>query len=146
MLLSLWLPFTPMALLASKGALTTIVSPEIATTYPNRSFAPVFEALRYACWLQFVPRRTKTYAAPESVALLLAWFPLIPIALLSSCSAPTTMGSPDTATGPNTSFAPVLEALRYACCAGDCPHKADDTVRIATGTMANVAKSFVIIK
>ena len=32
--------------LASSGAPTTIVSPEIATAHPNWSFAPAFDALR----------------------------------------------------------------------------------------------------
>ena len=59
------------------------------------------------------PSRTKTYPAPDRKALLSAWFPLTPAALLSSRSAPTTTVSPDTATEwPNKSPAPVLDALR----------------------------------
>ena len=45
-LLSARLPSTPVALLSSRGAPTTRVSPETATEMPNRSLPPVLEALR----------------------------------------------------------------------------------------------------
>src|SRR6266540_2371299 len=93
-----WLPLTPVALLASPSAVTTTVLPKTATLQPNQSIDPVLEALRYACWLQLVPSRTKTYAAPESVALLFVWFPSTPVALLFSKGAPITIVSPAIAT------------------------------------------------
>ena len=88
----------PVAALSSRKAPTTTVSPEAATSQPNRSSVPVFEALSEACGLQSVPTRTKTYAAPESGRLLSAILPFTPVAALSSRHAPTMTVSPDTAT------------------------------------------------
>src|SRR5262245_29930891 len=45
------------------------------------------------------------------VQLLSFWFPLIPVAQLSSQTAPTTSVSPATATAPNPSKASVLDAF-----------------------------------
>src|SRR6185295_2210048 len=59
-LLSLPLPFTPVALLLSPCAPATTVSPEIAIASPNKSPDPVFEALRYACCVHVVPLRANT--------------------------------------------------------------------------------------
>src|ERR1043165_4543824 len=104
------------ASLSSSNAPTTTVSPDTATDQPNTSPASVLLALRYACCAQFVPVRTKTYAAPAEDMLLSLWLPLTPVALLLSNGAPTTTVSPDIATEfPNPSPAPVLLAFRYAC-------------------------------
>src|SRR5438552_11577936 len=103
----------PRAPLASPIAPTSAVSPETATEYPNWSPASVFEALRYACWLQFVPLRVKTYAAPAWVALMLLPSPLTPVALLFSWQAPTTTVSAEAPTAqPKFWYAAVLEDLR----------------------------------
>src|SRR5262245_50127494 len=100
------------ALLDSRNVPTTTVSPETATLHPNWSSASVFDALRYACWLQTPAFRTNTYAAPELIALLFDPSPFTPVALLSSPMAPTTAVSPETATlNPNSSLLPVLDAF-----------------------------------
>lgn len=53
------------------------------------------------------------YTAPEFVALLSDWFPLMPIALLSSPIAPTTIVSPLIATEqPKQSVESVFDAFR----------------------------------
>ena len=55
----------------------------------------MFEALRYACWVQSEPSRTKTYAAPAANAEVSVSSPSIPVALLDSRGAPTTMVFPE---------------------------------------------------
>ena len=91
------------------------MSPEIATERPKLSFASVFDAFRYACWVQVTELRTNTYAAPALNALLSLSVPFTPVALLSSANAPTTTVSPEIATEkPKKSFAPVFDAFRYA--------------------------------
>ena len=42
-----------------------MVSPAIAADHPNKLNGAVFDRLRNACWVQFVPVRAKMYAAPE---------------------------------------------------------------------------------
>jgi hypothetical protein len=54
------LPFTPVALLDSRGEPTASVSPESATVLPKVAFARVFDALRYACCDQTPAVRVKT--------------------------------------------------------------------------------------
>jgi hypothetical protein len=104
-----------MALLSSSIAPTASVSPNSATEEPKLSFAPVFEALTYACWVHVVPLRTNTYTAPEPTALLSAWLPLTPVAVLASLDAPTASVSPDSATEMlKLSPIPVFDALPYA--------------------------------
>jgi len=49
-----------MAPLSSSRAPITTVSLDTATAKPKKSANSVFEALRYACWIQFVPLRKKT--------------------------------------------------------------------------------------
>ena len=88
-------PSPPLALLDSLKAPTTIVSPSMATEVPNPSYPSAFDALRYACWVQLLPERVKTYAAPAEPAEL---SPSPPLALLASPDAPTTTVSPLIAT------------------------------------------------
>src|SRR5687767_13805466 len=60
------------------------------------------------------PIMWKRYAAPASANELLAWLPLMPVALLSSKWAPIATVSRSMATAaPNSSLAWVLEALTY---------------------------------
>jgi hypothetical protein len=41
-------------------------TPLTATELPKRSPPEALLAVKWACWLQAVPLRTKTYAAPDS--------------------------------------------------------------------------------
>ena len=68
--LSPWLPSRPVAALSSNSAPTATVSPDTATTLPNKSMVPGFDALRYACCVQVAPERVKTYAAPAPERVL----------------------------------------------------------------------------
>src|SRR5262245_121284 len=115
-----WLPLIPVDRQVSRQDPTAIVlpSPEIADDWPNSNHERVFEALRYACWLQVVPERVNTYAAPAEVIVLSDWLPLTPVALLDSSTALTTSVLPSSETPrvqPKKSFESVFDALRYAC-------------------------------
>ena len=98
-LLSAWLPFTPVALLSSPWAPTTIVSPAIATETAelvgrrrcSRPSGRPAGSRSSRCARRRRPRRCRR-------ALLSAWLPLTPVALLSSEGAPTTTVSPAIAT------------------------------------------------
>jgi len=58
----------PVAALSSRYAPTASVSPDSETEEPKLSPAPVFDALRYACWVHVVPLRTNTPKQAELVA------------------------------------------------------------------------------
>ena len=69
------------------------------TEKPNLSFASAFDSLRYASCIQLPdPSFLNTYTAPESAAelsaLALSSVLVMPVWLLSSCSAPTAIVSP----------------------------------------------------
>src|SRR5688572_9776849 len=51
---------------ASRGAPTTVVSPDTATDQPKRSLPAGSEANRWACSAQVEPVRTNTYAEPAA--------------------------------------------------------------------------------
>ena len=76
-----------LALTSSAYAPTMAVSPERATDKPNKSPVAPPVAVSWACWVQMVPERVKTYAEPWSV-----------LAPTSSLNAPTTAVSPERAT------------------------------------------------
>ena len=59
---SSWLPFSPMALLLSFGALTANTEPSLLneTQLPNASVVPVLEAFSHACCAHVVPPRVNT--------------------------------------------------------------------------------------
>src|SRR5688500_14388409 len=65
---SSWLPATPVALLASLGALTAsrLPLPSRATWSPNLSSSSAFEAVTTACSVHPEGPRRNTYAAPDS--------------------------------------------------------------------------------
>ena len=118
------LPLMPVAALSSLGALTATVlpSPLIAMRTPNQSSLPGFEALRNTCWVQVVPFRTKTYAAPDD--WFEAWSFSQPAGLMpgfrqSSSAAPDAMVLPSSLMAseyPSESWVSALSAWMRAWC------------------------------
>src|SRR5687767_10511686 len=93
-------PFTPVALLSSKGAANTSVeSDSAAELRPNLSLASELDALTYNCCDQFPePLRTNRYPAPAPGFVLSLSVPPIPVAPPDSFSADTASQSPESAT------------------------------------------------